>query len=81
MLSNALSPCTGDERLITVPAYYGFLHSSGHPRCFLYDGSVFHVLRETSDRSDAGGTTRAAGSDKRMVGGIKGEFSRVIFSS
>jgi hypothetical protein len=60
--TNAVSPCTRDERLITVPAHYGFFPSPGHRCCFPRHHPVFYVLRKTSTRPDAGsaaGTTRS----------------------
>ena len=72
--TNALWPCTHHERLITVPAHYGFFPSPGRRRCFLCDGPVFHVLRETSDRSDAGSSEGTTRSSKGLV-----EWGRTTF--
>ena len=52
-----------------MPAHYGFLPSPGHPRRFLCDGPVFHVLRETSDRTNAGSSEGTTRSRKGLVEG------------
>ena len=61
--TTALWPCTRHERLITVPAHYGFFPSPGRRRRFVLHLSVFYILRKASDRPDAGspeGTTRSS---------------------
>lgn len=59
--------CTQHQRLITVPAHYGFFPSPGRRCCFALHLSVFYILRKASDWSDAGSPTRTARSSKGLV--------------
>src|SRR6266480_5405676 len=67
-------PCTRHQRLITVPAHYGFFPPPGRDCCFSRHPAVLYIVRKASARPDAGGPAGTARSSKSMVGGDREKF-------
>lgn len=70
--SNALQlgrfhSCTQHQRLITVPAQYGFFLPPRRHFCFVRHAAVLRILRKASGWSDAGSSARAARSGNKSL--------------
>src|SRR5437762_10972621 len=59
--------CTQHQRLITVPAQYGFLLPPKRHFCFVRHAAVLRILRKASARSDAGSTAGTARSSNESL--------------
>jgi hypothetical protein len=59
--------CTQHQRLITVPAQYGFFLPPRRHWCFARHAPALRILRKAPDWSDAGSSARTTRSCKSLV--------------